>query len=153
MGEVCYNGDPSSPENSTEFVQYQSGFKMGCFGLVGYSAFMSICSGAIEHFELFQKFGIRRFYITSYILILICCLVMFFLPTKEVVLSLVCVLGVCFAVLFTIPLLLLSRYHANNDYRKKVKILSMFQKFQDKKIKFSLRDLNYHSKALVLLIL
>jgi len=93
---------------------------MGCFGLVGYSIFMSLCSGLIERFELFQKYGIRNWYILAYLALTLSCIFMFFFPRAEVVLSLICICGACFAVLFTIPLLLLSQYHANPIYRKKV---------------------------------
>lgn len=118
-GEVCYSGDPSALSNSTKYENYEAGFKMGCFGLVGYSIFMSLCSGLIERFELFQKYGIRNWYILAYLALTLSCIFMFFFPRAEVVLSLICICGACFAVLFTIPLLLLSQYHANPIYRKK----------------------------------
>ena len=120
MGEVCFEGDPSAAPNSTSFQLYQDGFKVGCFGLVGYSIAMSICSAVIEHFNLFHTIGIRIIYMCAFGTIFVASLIMFFIPIKEVVLALVCVLGLCFAILFTIPLLLLSRYHASSIYRKKV---------------------------------
>lgn len=119
MGEVCFEGDPSAAPNTTSFQLYQDGFKVGCFGLVGYSIAMSICSAVIEHFNLFHTIGIRLIYMGAFGGIFVASLIMFFIPITEVVLALVCLLGLCFAILFTIPLLLLSRYHASSTYRKK----------------------------------
>ena len=66
MGEDVYEGDPSAPQNSTEFINYQTGFKMGCYGLVEYSIFMSLGSAIIEKFDLFEKIPIKNIYALSY---------------------------------------------------------------------------------------
>lgn len=66
MGEDVYQGDPSAPQNSTEFINYQTGFKMGCYGLVEYSIFMSLGSAIIEKFDLFEKIPIKNIYALSY---------------------------------------------------------------------------------------
>jgi Na+/melibiose symporter-like transporter len=126
MGEVCYKGDPMAPHNSTDFLQYETGFKMGCFGLVEYSIFMSICSGLVEKFDLFEKIGIKRIYVWSYTLLAIVCLVMFLVPTAEVILALTWILGASFAILYTIPMILLSRYHQSSHYRKQVTIFFLY---------------------------
>ena len=66
FGEFVYHGDPEAETNSTEFRNYEKGFKMGCYGLVEYSICMSLGSAIIERFDLFDRFPVKYFYASAY---------------------------------------------------------------------------------------
>jgi len=119
MGEDVYQGDPSAPQNSTEFINYQTGFKMGCYGLVEYSIFMSLGSAIIEKFDLFEKIPIKNIYALSYGIVTLLCLAMYIFPQVEVILSLTWLIGMAISVLYTVPMLLLSKYHRSSVYKRK----------------------------------
>ena len=93
---------------------------MGCYGLVLYSVSMSICSAAIERYDLFNKLGMKFMYVCVYTLIAISSFVMFLYPSKWVILSLTLVIGSGFAVLYTLPFQILSRYFRSKIYLRKV---------------------------------
>lgn len=120
FGYVVYEGNVDAPENSTDYQNYQEGFAMGCYGLVLYSISMSICSAAIERYDLFNKLGMKNMYVCVYTLIAISSFIMFLYPSKWVILSLTLVIGSGFAVLYTLPFQILSRYFRSKIYLKKV---------------------------------
>jgi len=119
FGYVVYEGNVDAAENSTDYQNYQEGFGMGCYGLVLYSVSMSICSAAIERYDLFNKLGMKFMYVCVYTLIAISSFVMFLYPSKWVILSLTLVIGSGFAVLYTLPFQILSRYFRSKIYLRK----------------------------------
>lgn len=119
MGEDVYKGDPGAPQNSTEFINYQTGFKMGCYGLVEYSIFMSLGSAIIEKFDLFEKIKIKYIYASSYGIVTLLCMAMYMFPIVEVILSLTWFIGMAISVLYTVPMILLSKYHRSSVYKRK----------------------------------
>jgi hypothetical protein len=94
---------------------------MGCYGLVLYSISMSICSASIERYDLFNKLGMKFMYVCVYTLIAISSFVMFLYPSKWAILSLTLVIGSGFAVLYTLPFQILSRYFRSKIYLRKVR--------------------------------
>lgn len=119
FGYVVYEGNVDAPENSTDYHNYQEGFAMGCYGLVLYSISMSICSASIERYDLFNKLGMKFMYVCVYTLIAISSFVMFLYPSEWVILSLTLVIGSGFAVLYTLPFQILSRYFRSKIYLRK----------------------------------
>jgi len=119
FGEYVYAGDPEAPANSTEFKQYEAGFKMGCYGLVEYSICMSLGSAIIERFDLYERFPVKYFYAAAYGIVTMCCCVMFAYPNVVTIMSLTWLIGMAISVLYTVPLILLAKYHQSSSYVRK----------------------------------
>ena len=66
MADEVYHGDTNADHNSTEYLNYQNGFKIGCYGLVEYSICISLGSAIMEQFNLFEKFPIKFIFAAAY---------------------------------------------------------------------------------------
>ncbi|KAI2537132.1 solute carrier family 45 member 2, partial [Homo sapiens] len=66
MGQIVYRGDPYSAHNSTEFLIYERGVEVGCWGLCINSVFSSLYS----YFQkvLVSYIGLKGLYFTGYLL-------------------------------------------------------------------------------------
>ena len=106
---------------SSLFDNYESGFRIGCFGLFEYSIFMSISSAIFENFHIFENFKIKHLHITGYLINAISCSMFFFYPSKWSALSLTWLLGISYSILSTVPMLLLSKYHQSAKFKKLVR--------------------------------
>ena len=120
MGETAYAGDPGAEANSSARINYDQGFMVGCYGLVEYSVFMSIAAVVIDHCDLYNKWGVKWIYFYAYTSLAIVTFILFFVPRMEVILALTWLLGISFAILGSVPFILLGRYHANQIFLQKV---------------------------------
>ena len=120
MGEKAYEGDPAAAVNSTSRLRYEQGFMVGCYGLVEYSVSMSITALFIDRFDLYSKIGIKWIYLFAYVSLACVSFVLFFVPTMKLILSLTWIFGISFAILGSVPFILLGRYHSSVIYIQKV---------------------------------
>jgi Na+/melibiose symporter-like transporter len=119
MADEVYHGDTNAERNSTEYLNYQNGFKIGCYGLVEYSICISLGSAIMEQFNLFEKFPIKFIFAAAYATVSIVCAFMYFYPSVKTILSLTWLAGIAFSVLYTVPMILLSKYHQSSIYTRK----------------------------------
>nr|XP_026694725.1 solute carrier family 45 member 4 isoform X1 [Ciona intestinalis] len=116
MGREVYKGDPQASENSTELKLYNDGVKMGCWGLAIDSIAMVVFSVAMERGTLLNKIRLRKLYSGGFLLMFITGLLMFFFTNQIVILSLSWCIGVTFAIMLTVPYVLVGKYHQNKQY-------------------------------------
>lgn len=61
IGEGVYMGDPHAAPNSTQFINYQDGVKMGCWCLLSYSLVSAVFAGKIFN-QLFNTLNLTFSY-------------------------------------------------------------------------------------------
>jgi len=119
IGQVVFEGKIESDEESEAFLDYQEGFRIGCFGLVGYSAAMAIVTLLIEKFDFYSCIRAKYLYAAQFLILsLICCLFYFF-STRTLLLGCTGIFGMAFAILECVPFMLLGRYHKSQKFVNK----------------------------------
>ncbi|CAK8692399.1 unnamed protein product [Clavelina lepadiformis] len=116
MGRIVYHGDPKALSNSTELADYNTGVKMGCWGLTIYAVAMIIFPVVLERFHLLTKISMRFLYSSVFLLGTVVMIIMFFFTNKWVMLILNSCIGVTFATMLTLPYVLVGKYHQNKMY-------------------------------------
>lgn len=119
MGEEVYLGDPNANSTSIEYANYVAGFRTGCYGLVEYSICISLGSAIMEKFDIIERFPIKVIFASAYAIVSVVCTFMFWYPTVETIISLTWLAGIAFSILYTIPMVLLSKYHQSSSYTRK----------------------------------
>ncbi|XP_065731032.1 membrane-associated transporter protein isoform X2 [Phocoena phocoena] len=109
MGQIVYHGDPYSAHNSTEFLIYQRGVEVGCWGLCINSVFSSL-------YSYFQKalvpyIGLKGLYFMGYLLFGLGTGVIGLFPNVYSSLVMCTLFGVMSSTLYTVPFNLLTAYH------------------------------------------
>lgn len=115
VGEAVFHGDPSAPKGSVEYNLYDDGVRFGCWGMSVYALSCSIYSMTIE--KLMNWFGIKAVYIGGIMAYAIGMMLLAVWPTKLGVLLLSTTAGVIYATLFTIPYILVAKYHATGCFK------------------------------------
>ncbi|XP_015108433.1 proton-associated sugar transporter A isoform X1 [Diachasma alloeum] len=114
VGEAVYGGNPQAPEGSVERELYESGVRFGCWGMSMYSLSCACYSLIIE--KLIELYKARKVYI--YGLLFYSCGMMMMALTKHPagVIIFSWTAGVMYSTLFTMPYLLIARYHALSTF-------------------------------------
>uniref|UniRef100_A0A182Q3U6 Sucrose transporter n=1 Tax=Anopheles farauti TaxID=69004 RepID=A0A182Q3U6_9DIPT len=110
VGEKVFGGDPMAHSDSDEYALYIEGVRYGCFGMAIYSIACSTYSCTIE--RLIRWLRARTVY-SGGLLIDFCgmlCMAMF--PNKVTVYVFSVTGGIVGALLFTMPYIILAKYHA-----------------------------------------
>ncbi|TEA35046.1 hypothetical protein DBR06_SOUSAS35010014 [Sousa chinensis] len=107
--QIVYHGDPYSAHNSTEFLIYQRGVEVGCWGLCINSVFSSL-------YSYFQKalvpyIGLKGLYFMGYLLFGLGTGVIGLFPNVYSSLVMCTLFGVMSSTLYTVPFNLLTAYH------------------------------------------
>nr|XP_045249518.1 membrane-associated transporter protein isoform X2 [Macaca fascicularis] len=113
MGQIVYGGDPYSAHNSTEFLIYERGVEVGCWGLCINSVFSSL-------YSYFQKFlvsyiGLKGLYFTGYLLFGLGTGFIGLFPNVYSTLVLCSLFGVMSSTLYTVPFNLITEYHREEE--------------------------------------
>ncbi|XP_007959504.2 membrane-associated transporter protein isoform X1 [Chlorocebus sabaeus] len=113
MGQIVYGGDPYSAHNSTEFLIYERGVEVGCWGLCINSVFSSL-------YSYFQKFlvsyiGLKGLYFTGYLLFGLGTGFIGLFPNVYSTLALCSLFGVMSSTLYTVPFNLITEYHREEE--------------------------------------
>ncbi|XP_011354765.1 membrane-associated transporter protein isoform X1 [Pteropus vampyrus] len=117
MGQIVYHGDPYSAHNSTEFLIYERGVEVGCWGLCINSLFSSLYS----HFQkaLVSYIGLKGLYFMGYLLFGLGTALMGFFRNVYSTLALCTLFGVMSSTLCTIPFNLIAEYHREEQEQQK----------------------------------
>ncbi|XP_037386229.1 membrane-associated transporter protein isoform X1 [Talpa occidentalis] len=109
MGQIVYHGDPYSAHNSTEFLFYQRGVEVGCWGLCINSVFSSLYS----YFQkaLVSYVGLKGLYFMGYLLFGLGTGFIGLFPNVYSTLVLCALFGVMSSTLYTVPFNLIAEYH------------------------------------------
>ncbi|XP_058059298.1 proton-associated sugar transporter A-like [Anopheles bellator] len=115
VGEEVFGGNPAAPSSSAEYQLFLEGVRYGCFGMAIYSISCSTYSFTIE--KLIKVLRARTVYCGGLVIdsIGMCC--MAFFPNKVTVFVLSATGGIVYALLFTMPFLLLGQYHAKGTFK------------------------------------
>ncbi|XP_035788998.1 proton-associated sugar transporter A-like isoform X1 [Anopheles albimanus] len=115
VGEEVFGGNPAAPNASAEYQLFLEGVRYGCFGMAIYSIACSTYSFTIE--KLIKVLKARTVYCGGLFVdaIGMCCMALF--PNKVTVFVLSATGGMVYALLFTMPFLLLGQYHAKGTFK------------------------------------
>ncbi|XP_051006926.1 membrane-associated transporter protein [Acomys russatus] len=113
MGQIVYHGDPYSAHNSTEFLTYERGVEVGCWGLCINSVFSSV-------YSYFQKamvsyIGLKGLYFMGYLLFGLGTGFIGLFPNVYSTLVLCSMFGVMSSTLYTVPFNLIAEYHREEE--------------------------------------
>ncbi|CAF1123136.1 unnamed protein product [Adineta steineri] len=114
VGQAVFGGDPKLEYNHPLRLIYNDGVRFGSWGMSIYSISCSIYSYNIE--SLNNYFGIKRVYIGSQLIYAIGMLLMGYVKHRIGVIVLSAVAGILYSTLFTIPYLLIAKYHTLNTF-------------------------------------
>ncbi|XP_054208690.1 membrane-associated transporter protein isoform X1 [Homo sapiens] len=113
MGQIVYRGDPYSAHNSTEFLIYERGVEVGCWGFCINSVFSSLYS----YFQkvLVSYIGLKGLYFTGYLLFGLGTGFIGLFPNVYSTLVLCSLFGVMSSTLYTVPFNLITEYHREEE--------------------------------------
>lgn len=115
VGEEVFRGNPAAPSKSEDYQLYLEGVRYGCFGLAIYSLACSCYSFTIE--KLIKILRARIVYCGGLLLDATGMILMAVFPNKITVYVFSATGGTVYALLFTMPFLLLGQYHAKGQFK------------------------------------
>ena len=110
VGEAVFGGDPAAPRGSTDRELYEEGVRFGCWGMSLYSLSCSAYSLVID--RLIRRFGAKRIYFHGHLIYACGMVFMGLFRARLGVILFSWTAGIMYATLFTMPYLLVARYHA-----------------------------------------
>uniref|UniRef100_A0A8C6STG1 Solute carrier family 45 member 4 n=1 Tax=Neogobius melanostomus TaxID=47308 RepID=A0A8C6STG1_9GOBI len=116
MGQVIYHGDPTAPSNTTEFVNYQKGVQMGCWGLVIYALTAATCSAILQKYLDNFDLSIKVIYILGTLAFSIGTAIMALFPNVYVAMVMISSMGIISMSICYCPYALLGQYHEMKEY-------------------------------------
>nr|XP_003407987.2 membrane-associated transporter protein isoform X3 [Loxodonta africana] len=116
MGQIVYRGNPYSAHNSTEFLIYQRGVEVGCWGLCINSLFSSLYSYLQK--LLVSYVGLKGLYFIGYLLFGLGTGFIGLFPNVYSTLVLCSLFGVMSSTLYTVPFNLIAEYHREEEERR-----------------------------------
>ncbi|XKL66957.1 hypothetical protein PGB90_010377 [Kerria lacca] len=114
VGEAIFNGDPKAPLYSKERKIYEEGIRFACIGMSIYSSSCMICSLFME--RAIKKFGLSKVYKINLCIHSVSMAFMYYFNSKESALLFSFASGVLYCTLFTVPYVLVARYHTLNVF-------------------------------------
>ncbi|XP_019592819.2 membrane-associated transporter protein isoform X2 [Rhinolophus sinicus] len=117
MGQIVYRGNPYSAHNSTEFLIYERGVEVGCWGLCINSIFSSLYS----YFQkaLLSYVGLKGLYFLGYLLFGLGTGFIGLFPNVYSTLVLCASFGVMSSTLYTVPFNLMAEYHREEQEQQR----------------------------------
>ncbi|XP_075166672.1 solute carrier family 45 member 1 [Haematobia irritans] len=115
VGEAVFHGDPMAPPNSEKAELYEAGVRFGCWGMSIYALSCSVYSLTVE--KLMKWFGTKSVYISGILFYGVGMLILGLWPTKWGVLFFSTSAGILYGTIFTMPYILVAKYHAKNCFR------------------------------------
>lgn len=112
VGAVVYGGDPVAPMGTESYRVYQSGVRLGCFGLAIDSVTCALYSLFIE--KLVHRFGAKPIYILGQAAYSVSVALLAMFRTKAAVLLVSPAAGLLYATQFTMPFILVDHYHSSS---------------------------------------
>ncbi|XP_077525181.1 membrane-associated transporter protein-like [Amblyomma americanum] len=111
VGAVVYGGDPVAAMGTESYRLYQSGVRLGCFGLAVDSVTCALYSMIIE--RLVRRFGAKPVYVMGQAAYTVGVAVLAMSRTKAAVLLVSPSAGLLYATQFTMPFILVAHYHSS----------------------------------------
>jgi len=115
VGEEVFGGDPSAYHGSYEHNLYEQGVRFGCWGMAIYALSCAFYSMMIEN--LIKRFRAKYVYVGGLLGFGFSMLILAYWPSKIGVLTLSVAAGIVYATLFTMPFILVARYHSKGCVR------------------------------------
>uniref|UniRef100_A0A023EVH7 Putative sucrose transporter n=1 Tax=Aedes albopictus TaxID=7160 RepID=A0A023EVH7_AEDAL len=122
VGEEVFGGNPAAPSTSESYQLYLEGVRYGCFGLAIYSLACSCYSFTIE--KLIKILRARIVYCGGLMIDAVGMIMMAMFPNKVTVFVFSASGGIVYALLFTMPFLLLGQYHAKGQFKAHKSLVS-----------------------------
>ncbi|XP_050034560.1 membrane-associated transporter protein-like [Dermacentor andersoni] len=111
VGAVVYGGDPVAHMGTESYRLYQSGVRLGCFGLAIDSVTCALYSLFIE--KLVDRFGAKPIYVLGQAAYCVGVALLAIFRTKAAVLLVSPAAGLLYATQFTMPFILVAHYHSS----------------------------------------
>ncbi|EDS37053.1 sucrose transport protein [Culex quinquefasciatus] len=115
VGEEVFKGNPAAHSQSSEYQLYLEGVRYACFGMAIYSLACSCYAFTIE--KLIKVLRARIVYCGGLLIDATGMLMMALFPNKITVYVFSATGGIVYALLFTMPFLLLGQYHAKGQFK------------------------------------
>lgn len=109
VGEAVFGGSPQADEGSEKYELYEEGVRFGCWGLSVYALSCSIYSAIIE--KLIKLTSTKIVYIGGCGVFGVGLFILAMWPTKPGVLVFSATSGIIYSTMFTLPYILIARYH------------------------------------------
>ncbi|WAR04783.1 S45A2-like protein, partial [Mya arenaria] len=114
VGQSVFGGDPRAPAGSPQHDLYNDGVRFGSFGMSLYSLACALYSMAVEY--LVDKFKAKPVYVCGQLVYTVGMVVMALSRHPAAVIILSPCAGIMYATLFTMPYLLVARYHTSGRF-------------------------------------
>ncbi|XP_028658869.1 membrane-associated transporter protein [Erpetoichthys calabaricus] len=116
MGQIVYKGNPYAEHNSSDYLVYERGVEIGCWGMC-----INAASSAI--YSYFQKIilpyiGLKGLYFTGYCIFGLGTGFIALFPNVYCTLTLCIVFGVMSSTMYTVPYNLISEYHREEEIKR-----------------------------------
>ncbi|XP_058163622.1 membrane-associated transporter protein isoform X3 [Dasypus novemcinctus] len=116
VGQIVYHGNPYSAHNSTEFLTYERGVEVGCWGLCINSMSSSVYSYLQK--ALVPYVGLKGLYFVGYLLFGLGTGFIGLFPNIYSTLALCTLFGVMSSTLYTVPFNLIAKYHREEEEKQ-----------------------------------
>ncbi|KAH9368306.1 hypothetical protein HPB48_008028 [Haemaphysalis longicornis] len=120
VGAIVYGGDPMAPMGTESYRLYQSGVRLGCFGLAIDSVTCALYSVFIE--RLVKRFGAKPVYVLGQVAYTVGVALLALSRTKAAVLLVSPAAGLLYATQFTMPFILVAHYHSSRMVRAQLRL-------------------------------
>ncbi|KAG2465670.1 S45A2 protein, partial [Polypterus senegalus] len=116
MGQIVYKGNPYAEHNSSDYLVYERGVEIGCWGMC-----INAASSAI--YSYIQKIilpyiGLKGLYFTGYCIFGLGTGFIALFPNVYCTLTLCIVFGVMSSTMYTVPYNLISEYHRDEEIKR-----------------------------------
>ncbi|XP_062534256.1 proton-associated sugar transporter A-like, partial [Armigeres subalbatus] len=117
VGSTVYGGDVTALTDSPELELYGHGVRFGCWGMALFALSAAIYSLVIE--RVIECFSSRFVLVGGLLVFSVGMLLMGIINTKWMVLVCGVTVGIMYATIYSVPFLLISRYHSRNSFAMK----------------------------------
>ncbi|RNA35506.1 membrane-associated transporter [Brachionus plicatilis] len=115
IAQNIYHGDPSADRDSTDFMMYEYGIKMGSWCLLTYSISSAVSAIVVEKF-LMEKYTPKTLFLFTFFFYIFCCVTIFYLNSMVTILPFCSCFGFMLTTLTTIPYQLLYEFHNDKQF-------------------------------------
>nr|XP_020662774.1 membrane-associated transporter protein [Pogona vitticeps] len=119
MGQIVFSGDPYAPHNSTEYMTYERGVEIGCWGM----CINAVSSSLYSYLQkaLLPYIGLKGLYFIGYLLFGLGTGFIGLFPKVYSTLALCSLFGVMSSTLYTVPFNLIADYHREEETQSRGK--------------------------------
>ncbi|CAF0713395.1 unnamed protein product [Brachionus calyciflorus] len=115
IAQNIYNGDPTANRDTSEYMMYEYGIKMGSWCLLTYSISSAVSAMVVENF-LLERYSPRTLFLFTYFFYIFCCVTIYNLDNIISILPFCSCFGIMLTTLTTIPYQLLYEFHNDKAF-------------------------------------